>query len=272
MGYPGTTGLESMDYYFCDRFMLPPGQQFEGQFTEKLVRLPANAPFRPHPMAPPVNALPALQSGYVTFGSFNRLNKFNRSVIAAWSQLLRAVPDSRLVLGAMPKGGETQYVTLLDWFAEEGIDRQRLEFHERTGMGHYLSLHHKVDICLDTFPYTGGTTTLHSLWMGAPTLTIPGDTMTGRAGACIVGHAGLEEFAAPDVEAFVAQGVAWTRRLPELAELRASLRDRLRESAIGQPALITAGLESAVRTMWRRWCEGLPAESFDADFTQGERA
>jgi predicted O-linked N-acetylglucosamine transferase (SPINDLY family) len=270
MGYPGTTGLQSMDYYLCDRFILPPG--FESQFTEKLVRLPANAPFQPFANAPPVNDLPALQAGHLTFGSFNRLDKFNRRMLVVWSQLLRAVPSSRLILGAMPQGGDNQYESLIQGFAEEGIDRQRLEFHERTHMLNYLTLHHKVDICLDTFPYNGGTTSLHSLWMGVPTLTIAGRTMPGRVGAGLLGHLGLEDFAASDEKTFVAQGAAWAQRLPELARLRADLRDRFVQSAIGQPALIAAGLESALRTMWQRWCAGLPAESFEAQVAQGERA
>jgi predicted O-linked N-acetylglucosamine transferase (SPINDLY family) len=271
MGYPGTTGLESIDYYLCDRFLLPAEGQFDRQFTEKLVYLPANAPFLPFAKAAPVNELPALQAGHITFGSFNRLNKFNRNVVAVWSQLLRAVPDSRMVLGGMPRGGN-QYDIVLQWFDDEGIDRGRLDFYERTDMPHYMALHHKVDLCLDTFPYNGGTTSLHSFLMGVPTLTIAGDTLAGRVGAGLQGHVGLEDFVASDAAAFVAQGIAWANRLPELAQLRASLRDRFNQSAIGQPALIASGLEIALRTMWKRWCAGLPVESFEADVAQGDRA
>lgn len=271
MGYPGTTGLVSMDYYLCDRFILPPGQ-FDDQFTEKLVRLPANAPFRPEPQAPPVNGLPAFSAGHFTFGSFNRLNKINHDVVVAWARIMHAIPGSRMLLGSMPSGGETGYRSLIEWFATQGIDRARLDFHERTDMRRYLELHHEVDLCLDTFPYNGGTTCLHSVWMGVPTLTISGDTMTARVGAGVLGHLGLDEFAAPDVEAFVTRGAAWAERLPELAQLRSGLRSRFAESAIGQPALIAAGLESALRTMWRRWCADLHAESFDAQVAQGDRA
>ncbi|SFC75514.1 Glycosyl transferase family 41, partial [Polaromonas sp. OV174] len=171
IGYPGTTGLSSMDYYLSDRFILPPGQ-FDHQFTEKLVYLPANAPFLPAAYAPLVNDLPALSHGYLTFGSFNRPSKISRAVIALWSQLLRALPDSRMVLGAMRE--DDQYDTLTAWFAEERIARERLDFHPRSGMRNYLALHHQVDVCLDTFPYNGGTTTYHALWMGVPTLTLAG--------------------------------------------------------------------------------------------------
>ena len=98
IGNPGTTGLSAMDYYLADRHFLPPGE-FDGQFTEKLVYLPATAPFLPDDKAPPVNALPALNNGYVTFGSFNRISKLRPSAIALWARLLRALPSARMVLG-----------------------------------------------------------------------------------------------------------------------------------------------------------------------------
>ncbi len=260
MGYPGTTGLSAMDYYFSDRFFLPPGR-FDDQFTEKIVRLPASAPFLPSSNAPSINALPALSNGFLTFGSFNRLSKLSKSVITLWSQLLRVLPDSRMMLGGMPEIGK--YEMLIEWFAQEGIARERLDFHVRSGMGNYLMLHHQVDICLDTFPYNGGTTTLHALWMGVPTLTMAGGTTAGRAGASILGHVGLEAFVAHDAADFVQKGVYWEGNLSALSDIRAGLRERFAKSAMGQPELIAAGLERALRIMWQRWCAGLQAESFE---------
>jgi protein O-GlcNAc transferase len=264
MGYPGTTGLSSMDYYLTDRFLLPPGQ-FDHQFTEKLVHLPANAPFLPSAYASSIQVLPALANGYVTFGSFNRLNKISQNVIKLWSQLLRAVPDSRMVLGAMPQEG--QYDTLIAWFAGEGIARERLDFRPRSGIQSYLALHHQVDVCLDTFPYTGGTTTLHALWMGVPTLTLAGSTVAARTGAGILGHVGLNAFVAQDAAAFVRQGLLLAADVSTLAELRSGLRERFSQSVPSQPEVIATGLESALRTMWQHWCAGLPAKSFEVSHT-----
>lgn len=260
MGYPGTTGLSAMDYYLSDRFLLPPGQ-FDAQFTEKLVYLPASAPFLPAPEAPPVSELPALRNGHLTFGSFNRPGKISRAVVALWSHLLRAIPDSRMLLGAMREDG--QYDTLIAWFGGEGIARERLDFHARTNMQDYLALHQQVDVCLDTFPYSGGTTTLHALWMGVPTLTLAGSTVAGRTGAGILGHVGLQRLVAPDEAAFVRQGLELVADVGKLAQLRSGLRERFARSVPSQPELIAAGLESALRTMWRRWCAGLPASSFE---------
>lgn len=260
MGYPGTTGLSSMDYYLADSMFLPPGR-FDAQFTEKIVRLPASTPFQPVVDAPPVNDLPALHNGHLTFGSFNRPNKLSSAVVSVWAQLLRAVPDSRMLLGGMPEAGG--YDALIGWFEAEGIARERLSFHPRCVTQRYLKLHHQVDICLDTFPYNGGTTTLHALWMGVPTLTMGGATAAGRSGACILGHAGLEVFVSHNAEDFVAKGIYWSQNLSALAEIRAGLRDSFMGSPMGQPKLLSNGLARGLRMMWRRRCAGLPAASFE---------
>lgn len=259
MGYPGTSGLRAMDYYFADRYFLPPGP-FDDQFTEKLAYLPASAPFLPFESAPPINDLPALKVGYLTFGSFNRLSKLSASTIALWAQLLRALPEARMLLGAMPQEGE--YDKLINTFAEEGIARERLSFYPRSSMYAYLALHHQVDICLDTFPYAGGTTTLHALWMGVPTLTVAGSTPAGRTGASILAHVGLDAFVAGDATDFVQKGISWASNLAALASLRAELRARCDQSETRHPEVIAASFERALRTMWQRWCAGLPAESF----------
>jgi predicted O-linked N-acetylglucosamine transferase (SPINDLY family) len=259
IGYPGTTGLKAMDYYLADRHFLPPGP-LDGQFTEKIVRLPANVPFQPFALAPPVNPLPALSAGVLTFGSFNRMGKLHPGIIGVWAQLLRALPDSRLLIGALRRDGREPL--LIEQFAAAGIAPQRLELHYRESMEIYLALHHYVDICLDTYPYGGGTTTIHALWMGVPTLTIAGSTPASRQGAAILGQLGLEEFVAADEADFVAKGSYWATHLTELAEIRANLRERWQQSPARKPEVIAASLEQAIRRMWARWCADLPAESF----------
>jgi protein O-GlcNAc transferase len=260
IGYPGTTGLRAMDYYLADRYFLPPGV-FDSQFTEKLVYLPANVPFLPDETAPPVNALPALSNGFVTFGSFNRISKLSRSAIALWSRLLRALPDARMLLGGMPPEGG--YDSLIGWFVQEGIARERLRFYSRCSTADYLTLHHQVDMCLDTFPYTGGTTTNHALWMGVPTLTLAGRTVPGRQGAALLGQVGLEAFVATDAADFQDKGLHWAGDLAALADVRAGLRARIEQSPIRHPDVIAAGLERAFRIMWQHWCARQAPESMD---------
>ncbi|VWC37974.1 tetratricopeptide repeat protein [Burkholderia lata] len=261
IGYAGTTGLTALDYYLTDRFVAPPGL-LDSQFVEKIVHLPAVAPFSPPPHCPPINALPALHAGHVTYGSFNRLNKLRPDVIALWAKILRADPHARMVIGAI--GQEHDRYTLIDWFAAEGIAVERLSFRPRAPTAVYLQQHHQVDICLDTFPYAGSTTTLNALWMGVPTVTIAGRSLPSRGSACWLSHLGLEQFIAHDTDDFVERALELSKHLDELNVLRTSMRDRCLASAAFQPETIAAGLSSALRTMWARWCSDETPISFDA--------
>ncbi|MGK5077191.1 tetratricopeptide repeat protein [Janthinobacterium sp. HLX7-2] len=267
IGYPGTTGLQAMDYYLTDRYLAPIGM-LDGQFTEKLLFLPASAPFLPSPVAPPVSPVPACENGYITFGSFNRASKLSRDVIARWSKLLRAVPGSKMVLAGMPS--EDISNKLRAWFAREGIAAERLSFYAHTNTGDYLALHRLIDICLDTAPYTGGTTTLHALWMGVPTLTMTGSNLPGRVGATLLEHVHLNAFIALDDADFVQKGSLIAEDIGYLVSLRTSLRERVKNSAMGQPGMIASGLERALRTMWQRWSAGLPPVSFEARIADSE--
>ena len=264
IGYPGTTGLDAVDYFFADRFWVP-SDQFRDQFTEKIAYLPAVAPFEADKLCPPVNALPALRNGYVTFGSFNRLDKLRRDVIALWARVLREVPDSRLLIGAMPRDGKNG--ELAEWFAEEGIASERIEFRQRSSVPVYLQQHHHVDICLDSFPFSGLTTALHSLWMGVPTLTLPAHTVPGRSGLTAMSHVGLEQYIATSKDDYVSKAVTLAAQVPELAALRGGLRDRCSQSPMFQPDILAQSMSRALRIMWRRWCEGQPAASFDVTQT-----
>jgi protein O-GlcNAc transferase len=259
LGYPGTTGLPAMDYYLADKHFLPPGQ-FDRHFTEKLVYLPAAWPFQPLDSAPPVNRLPALESGFLTFGSFNRLGKINEATVRLWSQLLGALPGSRMVLAGIPL--ERQHLQVIEWFRQSGIARDRLTAYPWSNQEAHLALHHQVDIALETTPYTGCTTSNHALWMGVPTLTLAGATPASRLSAANLGHLALDEFVALSSDDFVAKGLYWANRLPALAELRAGLRARWQRAPARQPAFVARGIELALRRMWHRWCAGLPAESF----------
>jgi protein O-GlcNAc transferase len=251
IGYLGTSGMQCMDYYLADPFFLPPGE-FNQFFTERLLQLPVIAPFQPNEAAPSINPLPALANGCITFASFSRMGKLSAEVITLWSKLLNALPGSRMLLGAM--ASEREFAAPTAWFAANGIHADRLEFHFGARMDAYLQLHHRVDICLDPFPFTGATTTGHALWMGVPTLTLAGHTAPGRLGAAMLQHAGLESFVACGHDDFVAKGLRWSRDLKSLAQLRASLRDRFRQSSLGQPEVFAHGLAQTLRGIWQKWC------------------
>jgi protein O-GlcNAc transferase len=113
IGYAGTTGLDAIDYYLSDQFHLPEGR-YDDQFSEQIVRLPLSAPFLPDPHAPPVNELPALRNGYITFASFHRASKVSREVVAQWARLLHAVPTAKMLLGGLQQGTDEAFLAMFD--------------------------------------------------------------------------------------------------------------------------------------------------------------
>lgn len=267
IGYPGTTGLRAMNYYIADRHYLPPGE-FDDIFVEKILRLPATTPFSSIENIPDVNPLPALTNGYFTFGSFNRLDKISKEVVSLWAKLLAAVPGSKMLIGGMPAAGGFDEV--IAWFAEFGIDAERLAFHRRSDMYKYLLLHHQVDVCIDTFPYGASTTSCHALSMGVPTITLAGDIPASVSGRAFLSQIGLTNlFVAINHADFLEKGVWCTNNLSELADLRFTLRSRFQSSNVMQPAIIANALEFSMRYAWQRWCHGLPATAFEAVQSNG---
>jgi len=267
IGYPGTSGLKAMDYYHCDPFFLPI-EIMEGQFTEKLAYLPAAAPFLPPESLPEVSDLPAIKNGYFSFGEFNRLNKLNEQIVLIWCDLLRSVPQSRLILADIPE--EKSVTSRIEaWFHKGGVSSDRLQFVHRLSLEDYMALHHQVDLCLDTLPYSGGTTVLYAICMGVPTLTMPGSIPPGRQGGCAMSHVNLaKEFVCENPDDFVAKGKYWSEHLDELALIRKNLRQELAKSPVGRPEVITEAAQKSWRFMWRRWCQGLPPEHIPLETIQ----
>ncbi|KNH09014.1 TPR domain protein [Candidatus Burkholderia brachyanthoides] len=128
----------------------------------------------------------------------------------------------------------------------------------------YLAHHHDVDVAPDTYLYAGGVTTFQSLWMGVPTLTLPGDLIANRGAPLVLSHAGLNGFIAADQDDFVAKGTAWAGKIDELAQIRSGMRERCMQSPSFDPYRVPAALSSGIRKMWRRWCAGQVSETFDA--------
>lgn len=259
LGYLATTGLNNIDYYLGDEYLLPQGL-FDKQFTEKLVQLPINAPFLSVAESPEVNSLPALNNGYLTFACFNRTNKITQSTVRLWSSVLVQLPTSKCLLIGDAQSGNHQRI--LDWFKQYGVDTSRLVWIPRTSMRDYLALHQQVDICLDTMPANGVTTTCHAAWMGVPTLCIAGDRMISRGAQAVMRHLNLDDFVVVDATAYLAKICYFAENLDVLAEARQQLRVSFKQSLFSRPDIAANALSAAFRQMWKRWCAGKQAKAF----------
>lgn len=261
IGYPCTTGLAAMDYHLVDSNMAAPGE-LEAQFTEALIYLRPSASFDLD-AAPSqrITAAPCLSNGHVTFASLNRPRKLNDEVFQAWAAVLTQVPDARMIIGNM--SGERMSAEISARLQALGVRPGQLSFRQHMGWSEYIQLHGEIDILLDTFPYSGGTTSCNAVVLGIPTITLEGRTLVGRQGSSLMKSVGLEEFIARSVDDYVALGVKWGRAIPALARIRAGYRSGSTGRAdSARPAFF---FEFAMREAWRRFC----AKSGKASFSVG---
>ena len=252
-GYPGSTGLETMDYRLTDAYLDPPGM-FDAAYIERSWRLPDTFwCYDPLGTDVAVGALPAKARGYVTFGCLNNFSKINDAVLCLWARVLDAVPRSRLLILAHD-GDHRRHA--LDVLNARGVERSRVEFASYRPRELYLALFNQIDVSLDTVPYNGHTTSLDSLWMGVPVVTLVGKTVVGRAGASQLTNLRLAELIARTADEYVAIASALARDVERLAALRQTLRGRMQSSPLMDAPRFARGVEAAYRDMWRRWCAG----------------
>jgi predicted O-linked N-acetylglucosamine transferase (SPINDLY family) len=253
LGSLTTTSLTAMDCRLTDRF-LSSSNSLEWS-SETLVRLPSCfVCYRPPADAPAVSPLPALTAGSVTFGSFNNIAKATPAVISLWSDILRQIPGSRLILKDKTFADGAQRTRYLGQLGSNGIEASRIELLPRSSLQEYLAAYGRVDIALDTFPYGGCTTTCEALWMGVPVVTLAGEVSYGRFGVSLLSNLGLEELIAETPEAYVAKAVELASRQEHLAGLRTELRARMAASPLCDAKSLAHAIEEAYRDMWRRWC------------------
>ena len=255
LGYPGTTGLATMDYRLTDGLADPPGLT-DGFYSEKLLRLPkTNWCFAPLANTPEVGPLPASQGGPIIFGSFNRLAKISPRTLDLWAALLKAVPKSRLLLKDRLLHEQDIRDHFLKNFSTRGIGSERMEFvGPKTEHADHLRSYGLADIALDPFPYHGTTTSCEALWMGVPVVTLAGATHVSRVGVSLLTNVGLPELIAETEEEYVSIAVGLANDLPRLGEIRRSLRDRMRSSPLMYSRQFARDVEGAYRDVWRRWC------------------
>lgn len=259
LGYPATTGLTAIDYKLTDEVADPSGA--EVLYTEQLYRLPTlYGCYRPHTRNPlwryqpayTVRPTPALRNGYVTFGSCNNLGKLTDEVLTLWSRILTAVPNARLLIegkGFDRKEFADQY---RERCARLGIDIARLELLTLNQARQYLT-YHGIDIALDPFPQTGGTTTFDTLWMGVPVVTMEGMSFQSRMSTAILCYLGRTEWIAQSQDAYLHIAVALATDVNALDVLRQSLRREVEASVLMREDWYTRHYGEALRLMWLRW-------------------
>jgi len=256
LGYLSTSGMTRVDYRISDAFADPPGDA-DRFHTEKLLRLPHSQwcyrpPVPVESGASPAAAPPCTRNGFFTFGSFNQAAKLSPTSRRLWAEILKRTPGSKLLVVGVPPGPATQM--LIEEFSGHGIDPSRVAIEPRRQLEDYFKTLRSVDVALDTLPYSGGTTTCDTLWMGTPVLTLPGSRSVSRSACSILGTLGMREWMATSPEDYIAKAVRAASDTGWLSEQRRALRERMRASPLMDEARFARDIEALYRQMWRTWC------------------
>jgi len=251
LGYCNTSGLKSMDYWITDTILHP--EDTVELAVEKIIRLQRCWICYQPPVEAPEIKPDTHANNIITFGSFNNLSKLSSGVVKCWSQLLKEVSGSRLVLKARQLADPFIQERILTQFAQNGITDDQLILLPNTPS--YMADYNRIDIALDTFPRTGGVTTADALWMGVPVITLAGQRYIERQGASILNAIGLDELITSTPEEYITKSVTLAKDHIQRIELKTSLRELMTNSPLCDGRDLAQALEITYRKMWHTWCE-----------------
>lgn len=249
---PCTVGAKAYNYAITDEYCVRDGE--ESVFVEKVFKMPTGTicawDLGEPPVVPPP---PCKKNGFVTFGCFGDFFKVGEVVLATWADLLGQVPDSRLYLKSNNLRLMSECERVSEFFNRRGIGPDRLVLEGMSPYNQMKKCYELVDIALDTFPYSSGSTTINALWQGVPVVAIEGEDWRGRSTAAVLAGCGLNELIAQDVEGYLRLARALAADSTRLTDLRASLGKRAAASPQWDVETFTRNFEARLRMIWRDW-------------------
>lgn len=241
-----TAGFSAVDYYLTDAIVDPPGMHDE-YFVEKPLYMPAQFSYAGRNDVPASKGTPALHTGYIQLAAFQEYRKLNDDILQVWQELLERLPQARLLLKSIPFESFSLRKAAAERLSRLGFPMERVVL--EAGDERYMERYLDVDILLDTYPYTGGSTTLDALYMGCPVVTLYGERRNTRFGYSILHSIGLEELAAPDKEGYIERVISLAGNLEVLDLLHKNLRQMMQNSEALSPVKYTRRLEQYYRQL-----------------------
>ncbi len=251
LGYAYTTGVKAIDFFLSSSVMVPKG--CDHLFSEKVWRMKGNnAPWIPKSNMGPVSKLPAIKNKYVTFGSITRGIRLNNRVIKVWSQILKKVPNSKLIINSQDFKSSIFTNVITKKFRLFGVDEKNLNFYFESPPWDTLR---NIDIALDCFPHNSGTTLMEHLYMGNPVITMADRPSVGRIGKHYLNGINHLEWVAKNDYDYVEKSILLASDFLKLDKIRKTLRSEMETSYIKNPRCFTAQLEQTYKEMWDNYCK-----------------
>jgi predicted O-linked N-acetylglucosamine transferase (SPINDLY family) len=252
LGFFGTLGIPEIDFLFADDCVVRKDE--EKFYTEQIYKFPVSYNHCDlHGIPEPKLEPPCVKNGYVTFGSFNTFHKISREVVDTWIELMIKVPTARLLFDSRSMKAATDINYYKSLFIARGVDEARLMFRANENREDFLRSYEEIDISLDPFPYTGGTTSLESLLLGVPLVTIMGNKWSSRLSSTTLLAIKRDELIAKDKEEYLSKLTELAQDQTRIINYRKTLRQDMLDSDL-QIDKYVANFEKALKDIWQIKC------------------
>lgn len=248
LGYMHTLGMKAMDYRLVDRGMAPPSHG--RYYSEEFFYLKCMASYAPPAYAPLCEEPPMLKNGYPTLVSLNSSGKITDEMLRVWAKILHAREDARLIIMVKEDGADAAQAHMQPRVEAAGMPLDRVSVLHQQPLNQFMEMGYISDIALDTSPISGGTTTLHALWMGLPIVAMDAERSVDASTARTLAGLGWGSWVARNESEYVQRALDFMQNLDGLRKLRKETRDRLARSVLMNYIERSEELEKAFHCMW----------------------
>ena len=252
-GYAASTGIPEIDYIIGDPYVTPP--ESKSQFVENILCLPNIwcCLSKPDFEVKKIEFAPAIKNGFITFGCFNNLFKLNEKVINLWAKILDSVPNSRLVLKNSMLKNKHIKKKIIDQFEKHKINIKKLVLEEGSPRKKLMESYNKIDITLDPFPYSGGTSSFESIWMAVPVLTKKGSKFISCTTESINRNIEMSDWVAHDENEYVIKAIEFSKNLKQLSIIKKKLILMAPESPLFNASLFAEQFKNLILQIWEKF-------------------
>ena len=248
LGYMYPTGMKAIDYRITSFKLAPPG--LEQSFNEHLFRMTAGAVYAP-PLPVNISAEPPMvKNGYPTLISLNHSRKVSDQMLELWRRILLARPLAKLIILTKEITQEKAFENLLPRLEKLDLPLERVFISKEIPLYEFMTLSDVADIQLDTHPISGGTTTLHAIWMGLPIVALSGGSSMSNSSASILNMCKLGEFNTENEDAYFYKVLDLIDNEEKIRNFRANSQKHLQDSPLMDYVGFATELEKSFRLMW----------------------
>ncbi len=252
--YLASLGIKEIDYILGDTVVTPLSHQHK--YSENILQLKqiwSCLSVSDLKNLKVVNKTPAMNNKYISFGSYSNANKINKKVLNAWLKILNNVPNSKLFLKSFEFEITSQVARIKSFFIKNNINSNRILIEKPSDRLELLNSYNNIDIVLDTFPYSGGTTNFEASWMCVPILTLKGDYFVSKCGESINSILNMKEWIAYDIDNYVNKSIVFSKDFSILNQIKNKLILHSRNSALFNSEKFSLDFSEILKTTWKKF-------------------